>query len=203
MSKLNTKVIIIDDDKSITEGGLYIELGQEFEEIQFFEDPGKGIAYIQEHLSEKMLVLLDLSFPQNFPDGDSILESIRKLTHLLPVIIWSGVNEDKSVYTSLINNRAFAFIPKNASSEEIVTKLKEAHEVGNEDISRALEEWIDLHPEEELNKPYIITIDNKQFTLNDVLKEIRLQTPTGRKFTKNLNKLTIDLITRNIENLND
>jgi DNA-binding NarL/FixJ family response regulator len=203
MGKLKTTVIIIDDDITINEGPLFIELGLEFESVLFFPDPVEGLKYIHSNLGGRMLVLLDLSFPQNNPNGDKILESIRKLSFLVPVIIWSGVDEDKDVYTSLINNRAFAYLTKNASSEEIIAKLKEANNNINNDVSIALEEWIISHSDEQKEKPYILTIDGKHLSLNDILNEIRLQSDIGKDFSKNLSKLTIDLLTRNKEKFDD
>ncbi len=203
MEKLKTTVIIIDDDIKIKEGALFIELGLVFENILFFANPVDGLAYIQSNLNDRMLVLLDLSFPNNNPNGDEVLESIRKLSFLVPVIIWSGVDEDKDVYTSLINNRAFAYLTKNASSKEIVEKLKEANNNANDDISIALEEWIISHSEEQKEKPYMYSVDGKQLSLNEILNEIRLQSDIGKAFSKNLSKLTIDLLTRNKEKFND
>jgi len=203
MEKLKTTVIIIDDDIKIKEGALFIELRLEFENVLFFANPVEGLTYIQSNLDDRMLVLLDLSFPHNNPNGDEVLESIRKLSFLVPVIIWSGVDEDKDVYTSLINNRAFAYLTKNASSEEIIEKLKEANNNTNDDISIALEEWIISHSEEQKEKPYMYTIDGKQLSLNDILNEIRLQSDIGKAFSKNLSKLTIDLLTRNKEKFDD
>ncbi len=203
MEKLNTTIIIIDDDAKIQEGALFIELGLEFENVLLFEDPIEGIEYIHQNLGERILVLLDLSFPKNNPNGDEILDSIRKLSFLVPVIIWSGANEDKDVYTSLINNRAFGYLAKNASSEEIISKLKEANNNMNNDISIALEEWILSHSKEQKEKPYMLTIDGNKLSLNDILKEIRLQSEIGKVFSKNLSKLTIDLLTRNKESFDD
>ncbi len=203
MGKLETTVIIIDDDIEIKEGALFIELGLEFEDVLFFANPVEGLAFIKNRIGDRMLVLLDLSFPPNNPNGDKILESIRKLSFLVPVIIWSGADEDKDVYTSLINNRAFAYLTKNASSEEIIAKLKEANNNINNDISIALEEWIISHSDEQKEKPYILTVDGKQLSLNDILNEIRLQSDIGKDFSKNLSKLTIDLLTRNKEKFDD
>ncbi len=199
MKKLNSTIVIIDDDNKIKEGALFVELGLEFENVLLFENPDEGIEYIHKELDKRILVLLDLSFPKNNPNGDKILESIRKLSFLVPVIIWSGADEEKDVYTSLINNRAFGYLAKNASTEEIITKLKEAYNNFNNDISIALEEWILSHSQEQMEKPYMHTIEGKKLSLKDILKEIRLQSEIGKDFSKNLSKLTIDLLTRNKE----
>ena len=203
MDKLNATIVIIDDDTRIAEGALFIELGLEFNEVLLFEHPKDGIEYLHQNLSKRILVLLDLSFPKNDPNGDAILNSIRELSFLVPVIIWSGADENKDVYTSLINNRAFGYLAKNASTEEIISKLKEAYNDINNDISIALEEWILAHSTEQKELPFLLTINGQKLSLNEILKEVRLQSEIGKDFSKNLSKLTIDLLTRNKEKFND
>jgi hypothetical protein len=118
-------------------------------------------------------------------------------------LIWSGVDEDKESFADLINNRAYAFLNKNASTEEIIRKLKEAYNYIDNNISIALEEWILCHSEEQKQKPFILTVNDRQLSLNELLYEIRMQSTIGKSFSKKLSKLTIDLLTRNTEKLDD
>ncbi len=205
MEKLNSTIVIIDDDKALAnpDSGLIIELNMNFESIQFFHKQEEGLEFIKNNLDKRIIVLLDLGFPSGTPSGHAILESIRKITFLVPIIIWSGVDEDKEAFADLINNRAYAFLNKNASTEDIITILKEAYNNANNDISIALEEWIIAHSEEQKEKPYLLTVEGKELSLNELLNEIRLQTDVGKYFSKNLSKLTIDLLTRNKETFND
>ena len=94
-------------------------------------------------------------------------------------------------------------LKKGVSDKEMIDELLKADSYINNDISSALEEWINAHSQEQKEKPYLVLADGKQLTLNDIQKEIRLQTPIGMHFSKNLLKLTIDLISRNKEQLND
>lgn len=48
----------------------------------------------------------------------------------------------------------------------------------------------------------LIQANGKQYTLNEILYEVRMQTETGQKLEKDLIMLTIDLLLRNKENLN-
>ena len=47
----------------------------------------------------------------------------------------------------------------------------------------------------------MVSSSGESYTLEEVLKEIRLQTDFGKEITKNINKLTIDLLMRNKEKL--
>ncbi|HTO15634.1 MAG TPA: hypothetical protein VLZ83_07675 [Edaphocola sp.] len=205
MDKLDATIVIIDNDKALNnpDSGLMIELNMNFESIRFFYKQEDGLEYIQNNLDKRIIVLLDLGFPSGTPSDHEILESIREVSFLIPVLIWSGVDEDKESFADLINNRAYAFLNKNASTEEIIGKLKEAYNYADNDISIALEEWIVAHSDEQKEKPYLITVDGRQLSLNELLNEIRMQSNTGKYFSKNLSKLTIDLLTRNKEKLDD
>lgn len=205
MDKLDATIVIIDDDRALDnpDSGLMIELNMNFEAIQFFYKQEDGLEYIKNNLDKRIIVLLDLGFPSGTPSGHAILESIREVSFLIPVLIWSGVDEDKESFADLINNRAYAFLNKNASTEEIISKLKEAYNYADNDVSIALEEWILSHSEEQKEKPFILTVDGKQLSLNELLNEIRMQSSTGKYFSRNLSKLTIDLLTRNKEKLDD
>lgn len=203
MEKSKTTIVVIEDDNNFRDDPFILEAGMLFEKVLFFDYPQDGLKYVEENLINPLIVLLDLSFPQNLPDGHEILESIRTWSFLIPVIIWSGRDEDQEVFSDLINNKAFSFIKKGASSKEIIDELLKADNFIQTNIDSALEEWINAHSEEQKNKPYMVTVEGKQLTLNDILKEIRFQTPIGMHFSKNLMKLTIDLISRNKEKLDD
>lgn len=206
MDKLNASILIIDDDVSLKESniGLFAELEMSFQSVEVKENLSEGIQSIKERFEkERLIVLLDLSFPSNSPDGHDILKSIREISFLIPVIIWSGVDQVEETFSDLINNRAFAYLSKTDSIDVIISKLKEACVHSANDVSIALEEWILIHSEDEKEKPYMVTVSGKQLSLNDILKEVRLQTEVGKNFAKNLNKLTIDLLSRNKEKLND
>ncbi len=205
MSQSNAIVVIIDDDKDLesSKRGFFIELRMEFKEVRVFDTPSEGIEFIQNNLQERILVLLDIGFPANLPNGHIIMDSIRSFSFLIPVIIWSGVDQTAEPFADFINNKAFAFLSKVASNEDIVNKLKEAYKFADHDVSVALEDWIATHSEEERAKPYMLSVDGKELSLNDILKEIRLQTDTGKQFSKKLTKLTIDLLIRKKESLND
>lgn len=199
----NAKILFIEDDLDFKNDPLIIEIKEEFQEVSFYDNSAEALAFIEENISSKIIIMLDLAFPPNQPDGHKILNSIRELSFLIPIIIFSGRPEETEPFADLINNRAFAFIKKDSSSQEIVNKLIEADDYLNSDVSTALEEWINTHSDNDKNKPFMKSLDGTTLSLNDILFEIRQQTETGKNFSKNLLKLTIDLISRNKEQFND
>lgn len=203
MDKSKTRIVIIDDDPRFQNDPFILEARELFEEVVFFEDPPKGLNYIQLNIYNRMIVILDLAFPDLLPNGHKILQLIRDLSFLIPVIIWSARDEDKEEFADLITNRAFSFIKKTASSEEIIIELMKADESISLNIDVALEEWINAHSTVQKELPYILTAEGKKLNMNELLLEIRTQTKFGKQIAKSILKLTIDLLARNKEKLND
>jgi len=198
----NTTILFIEDDHDIQQDPLIIEIKELFQSVIFFDEPTKAIQYIKENHTNKIIIMLDLAFPAYQPNGHKILETIREFSFLIPIIIFSGRPEDSEPFADLINNKAFAFVKKDSSSEDVIKTLIEADEYLNSDVPSALEEWINIHSDEEKGKPFIKTSEGKTLTLNEILNEIRLETAMGKEFSKNLLKLTIDLLSRNKERFN-
>ena len=160
MKSSDSIIVIIEDNKSLDHEPFIIECRDIYKDVLFFTEPENALQYIRDNLQERLIVLLDIAFPANSPDGHQVLESIRQYSYLIPVIIWTGKDEDREKFADLINN-----------------KSKE--------------------------RPYIITMDGKQYSLNDILKACRCQDELGLIFTQKLLRLTIDLLMRNKERFND
>jgi DNA-binding NtrC family response regulator len=201
--KSDTKIIIIDDQFKPDDDPTYIVLKENYSDVLTFDSSVKAMKELPNFLKDKVIILLDLSFPSKEPDGHKVLEKIREENKLIPVIIWSAVNEVEERFSDLINNDAFGFLKRDASIKEISSKLEEADTYLNSSVSGALENWIKSHPQDGTDKAYIITVDGAELTLKELLKEVRLQTNLGQSFSKKLNKLTIDLLLRKKENLHD
>lgn len=202
-SKLKAIIVIIDDDRNLkdTNIGLFTEMEEEFTPV-LFDNKKDAMEYIKENFADKrIIVMLDLSFPANMADGHEILKSIRELSFLIPVIIWSAVDEEKQRFSDLINNKAYAFLSKEASTAEIINKLREAYSYSENSVSVALENWIEAHSEEDREKPFSIQLDGKILTLNELLKDVRQQSSKGKDFSEKLLRLTLDLLARNKESL--
>lgn len=201
---MEVNLIIIDDDQRMQEDALIWSLKDRFgeENVSFFLTPRDGLDYIENNLEKNMIVLLDINFPENQIDGHEILARITNLSKLIPVILWSAVDENKETFSDFINNKAFGFISKTATSKEAMTRIEKAVLFLQTSLDNIIEDWI-IENDADKDKPVYITSDGNSYTLNDILKEIRLQTKTGKEFSKKFNDLTIDLLLRNKEKLDD
>lgn len=201
--KSDTTIVIIDDQFNPEDDPTYIVLKENYADVLTFDSSVTALKELPQYFNDKIIILLDLSFPSKEPDGHKVLEKIRRENRLIPVIIWSAVNEVQERFSDLINNDAFGFLKRDVSTKEILSKLEEADTYLNSSVSGALENWIKSHPQDDQDKPFLITVDGTELTLTDLLKEVRLQTKLGQSFSKKLNKLTIDLLVRKKENLDD
>ena len=198
MIKSNTQILIIDDDLSEL-NPVIIKLQQLFEEVKLFTSSKDGISYVRENISNKIILLLDVRLSKG-EDGHKALSELRDISKLIPVIIWSALDEMKEPFFDFINNDAFAIFKKDAAISSIVEKVVDADHSLNNDIASALEQWI-VKNDTDKEKPYMLSSNGKMYTLNDILREIRLQTELGKTFASGMNKLTIELLMRSKENL--
>jgi DNA-binding NtrC family response regulator len=174
MSKRKATVLIIEDDRTFQNDPFVIEVGTVFENIIFKENTNDALLFVKGNLDKKIIILLDLAFPANQMNGIKFLEELRNLSKLIPVIVWSGKdNIDNTEYQKMINDSTFAFLSKSASSEEITETLRKADDYLNGQIDTAVESWLENHTEEEKNKPFLASADGHNYSMNDLLKEIR------------------------------
>jgi DNA-binding NtrC family response regulator len=202
MEQRKTTILIVEDDRTFQDDPFVVEAGLIFENIIFEEKTSDALSYIKENLSNKIIILLDIAFSTNQMDGIKFLEELRSLSKIIPVIIWSGkdnITEDE--YKRIINDTTFAFLTKGVSSEEIVETLSKADDYLNSKVDSAIESWLENHSDEEKNKPFLATSDGRSYSMNDLLREIRMQTKFGQSLSMDINKLTLDLLFRNKESL--
>lgn len=199
MAKSKTNIIVIDDEPELKEHELIFELKLLYENVEIFANPYAGIDYVKTHSGEKNIIILDYRF-ENYENGSHILEEIRGENKVIPVILWTANADKIQEFIDIVNNKIFAILPKSPY-EPVLKVIKDAENELDTSIEGALEEWISIQNEEDLDSPYLITANGKQYTLNDLLKEIRLQTPFGTQVQKDLLMLTIDLLLRNKKQL--
>lgn len=202
MEKRKTTILVVEDIRDFQDDPFVVETKLIFETVIFKENTSDAVSFIKENLSNKIIVLLDIAFSTNQMDGIKFLEELRSLSKIIPVVIWSGkdnITEDE--YKKLINDTTFAFLTKGASSEEIVETLSKADDYLNSKVDSAIESWLENHSDEEKNKPFLATSDGRSYSMNDLLREIRMQTKFGQSLSMDINKLTLDLLFRNKESL--
>jgi hypothetical protein len=205
---INTKpqIVIIDDDITADNYPLVDILSIEYgeENIHIFETTKAGIKFIEDNLSKKMIVLLDIMFGGK-PMGFDVFDKITTdKSSLVCFIVMSGNMEriDRSDLIKLINGHAWYFIKRDKSYQEITEAIRKADLYLASRIDGALEEWISQLDETEKNKPILATRQGQEWSLNDILREIRLQTEEGIRIEKNIITLILDLITRGKRSLN-
>lgn len=199
MEKSKTNIIIIDDEPELKDHELVFELKLLYENLKIFENPIDGIEFLKKNSGEKSIVILDYRF-ENYQNGSHILEEIRSENKVIPVILWTANADKIQEFVEIVNNKIFAITPKSPYAP-VIKMIKEAENELNTSIEGALEEWISIQNGGDLNKPFLITANGKQYTLNDLLSEIRHKTPFGMQIQKDLLMLTIDLIIRNKKQL--
>jgi FixJ family two-component response regulator len=207
MNPTPPKIVVIHDD--LTENDpLLIELRSKYgsENVIFIKKSQEGLDYVLANLSQKIVVILDLKFRSNEPSGVNVFENIRQHTSLVYIIIWtaSSLNDVGSEdLVKFINNDALAFISSTDSYERILEVVeKAAHELDTR-VASALEQWITLQPDQDKDSPYITSVNGRQYTLTNILEEIRQQTPFGKEMEKNILMLAIDLLARQKEKIDD
>ncbi|MEA5258482.1 hypothetical protein VB264_11870 [Arcicella aquatica] len=199
MNKSNVNIIIIDDELDLEDDPLVFELNQIHNSVNILHTPDEGIEFVKNNLNQKNIVLLDYRFTADTHNGSFVLDEIRKVSKSIPVILWTANADKINEYVEIINNQVFAVMAK-APYEPLLEKIKEAEILLNSSIEGALEEWI-LIQEENQDQPYMITANGEQYTLNDLLRLIRLEDPIGKEIEKDLIMLTIDLLLRQKEKL--
>ncbi|WKL47033.1 response regulator [Flavobacterium pectinovorum] len=193
--------VVIDDTISIKEHPLLYTLEDKYKNVEFFLKPEDGLNFITSHLELNMIVLLDIQFSAtDIENGHSILKKISDRSELIPVILWSGINETEESFSDFINNNAFGFISKDATIQESFILIDKALTFLKTNLDNIIEDWI-IQKDEDKNVPIYMTSNGKEFSLNDILKEIRTQSEIGKDFSRKLNSLTIDLLLRKKENL--
>ena len=202
MLKRKAIILVIEDDRKWQDAPFTVEITAVFDRIVFRENINDALLFVRDNLQSKIIILLDLAFSANLTDGIKFLESLRNLSKLIPVIVWSGKDIiEGAEYQKMINESTFAFLKKSASSTEITDVLCKADDYLNSKIDTAVESCLKKHSEEKKNKPFLTSADGHNYSMNDLLKEIRMQTPFGQSIALNMNKLTIDLLFRNKEKI--
>lgn len=189
--KSKTKIVVIDDE--IKENHpLIIKLRQHFETVVPYSIAAKAISDIKQNLGEKTILILDLKLSGG-ETGYTALKDLRDLSYQIPVIIWTALDERNTESFQLINQKSYAIRDKVISLDEIVKIVRQADADIEYGLSNALEKWILAQPGNH-DEPFVISTGGKTISLNDMLDEVRRDSPRGRSFTQDLVNLTIELM---------
>lgn len=191
MDKSVTKIFIVDDELK-SKHPLIVKLGQYFTEVTLFKKASDAIAKVKECLGSKMIMILDLRLSGG-ETGSRALTALRELSYQIPVIIWTAVDEKTIEFFDLINFKAYAIRDKDESTENLVALVQQADADMNYALSNALERWIMAQPGDH-NEIYAVATNGESISLNQMLEEVRKDSPKGKEFTQDLVNLTIELM---------
>ncbi|MBO7478041.1 MAG: response regulator [Salinivirgaceae bacterium] len=191
MEKSKTKVYIIDDELK-SNHPIRVKLEQVFSEVKLFQKASDAIAAIKESLGSKIILLLDLKLSGG-ESGYKTLYSLRNFSYQIPVIIWTAIDEKTSEFFSLINLKTYAIRDKDESNEKMVELVKQADADITYSLSNALERWILAQPGNH-DDIFAVSTGGESYSLNQMLDEVRKDTPKGKEFTQDLVNLTIELM---------
>lgn len=191
MQNSATKIYIVDDELK-SNHPLIVKLGQLFEEVILFKKASDAIAEVKKCLGNRIIMILDLRLSGG-ETGSKALIALRELSYQIPVIIWTAVDEKTIEFFDLINLKSYAIRDKDESTENLIALVKQADADINYALSNALERWIMAQPGNH-DDIYAVAVNGESYTLNQMLEEVRKDTPKGRELTQDLVNLTIELL---------
>ncbi|MGJ7033720.1 hypothetical protein [Niabella hirudinis] len=199
-----TKIVVIHDDMD-ENYPLIVMLRDKYldENVALFKHSQEGLDFVLNNLGKKMVVLLDKNFKdKNDISGLKVFEKIREKTALVFVVLISAnsiadFTEDE--LKILVNKDLFKLEKFTNDYTSIIGLIDEAVSSIDMRVDAAIEDWLMANNLSD-DKPILITETN-QYTLKQILHEIRMETSIGRDFVKKVNNLTIELIMRNKEKI--
>ena len=122
-------IIILDDEEKFKDASLTWEIKEIYgdENVIVINNSNEGLQFIKDNMTKNLIILLDIQFPPDQHNGHKLLHEIVGISKLIPVILFSGIDENKEEFADFINNHAFGFLSKKATSEVILSKIKEAY----------------------------------------------------------------------------
>ncbi len=159
-----------------------------------FKDPEKGVEYVLGNLDKPMVVFVDWNYEGTTKKGLSVLRSIREKTSLLYVIMMSAnkIIKNKiqdSDIIEMMNAESFYFFDSSNDDADAVVLVKKVLRKMESKFDCVLEQWLIRHPEDK--SKVVIRQNGFNYTWDDVLREVRMQTEFGMDFERKANQSTI------------
>jgi len=195
---MNDRIIYIDDNID-DDDPLVLSLKDEGFEVKVIKDSKSAREYIKTRQYD--IVLLDLDMGARSISGNQLFNEIRKVNEKVSVVIISAYikRQQNDDFLEFINNEAKAIFNRTEDISKKVAKIKKIRDELNISPGGALKDWI--LKTKDPDAVIMVTKDGRKYTAADILKEIKLRTPLGLQFERDLNRLTIDLIARGKEQI--
>lgn len=200
MEKMNVIIVYIDDiDQTKRElyNAFMDDIRDDVTDFVTFEHPLEGLAFIRENIGQKIIVILDWKFTNSKQQGADILKAINDISRLVPVIVYTGQPISASDTDKMFKGRAFSFVSKDTSTQNMIDAIVNAYDSIQNDIRTVMEEWILRQDEEKRKRPYM-SYNGKVYTLNEILESIRRQDDLGKETAKGILSLATELFTNNM-----
>jgi hypothetical protein len=199
--KLNpTKIVIIHDTLAEDEP-IVVELQDKYgdENVKLFHYSKEGLNYLTNNADQRMVILLDVNLSPGDKKGVQIFNEIKRENSLVYVIMITANDIrsaiDKSDWKTMVNNHAFAVASSVDEVEELLALVDKAVYELDVSVACVLEQWISNRTDEQLKTPYLLTGDGNEYTLGEILEEIRHKTKVGLKMERNILLLAIEVLT--------
>ncbi len=195
--KMNLTIVYIDDDAKMREDAFLDDISDDVDDIQYFERPSDGLAYVKDNIDRNIVVVLDWKFNSSSIQGNDVLNDIANISVLVPVIVFTGASINAAEANKMFKGHAFSCVPKDEATRVLVDAIRKAYDRIQNDIRSVMEKWILRQSEEKRQMPYMRS-GNKIFTLNDILASIRKQDDLGKETTRSILSLATELFTNNM-----
>lgn len=192
--------IIIVDDTMGEKDPFVVELKLDYQktaEVSYFTKVDDAMAFVDEHMSERMIIIMDCRFGSVWQGVDAVMK-LREMTSLVYVIMMSANNVNQLSNNDimfLMNTENIYFI-KNTDISGAKAKIDKIQSLWKVRFDCVLEQWLIRHPEDNGKEAFSEAFTGKTFTWADILVELRKQTPVGKSFEQKLNEYYIYQLNR-------
>lgn len=182
---------VIVDDTMRKDDPFVVELQLNYADvanIEFFSSVDKAMSFVEQHMSKRMIIFMDCKFGSVWQGVDAI-KDLRKQTSLIYVVMMSAnnVNQlDPSDIAALINMDNIFFI-KNTDTDGAIDYVNRIRILWKSRFDCILEHWLVRHPED-ADKVAFTEVSGKTYTWEEILSELRLQTPAGKAMEQVVNE---------------
>ena len=200
---MDFKIVIIDDN--LTEKEPFVQnIMMHYKDADYnhvFQNPDKGLEYVLENLNNKMIVFIDWNFSGYHKKGIDLLKEIRKKTSLLYIVMMSANQLRTDIpldsIIEMMNEENFFYLDRsNDNFESVVAIIDKIRTQWSTKFDCVLEQWLIRHPEDNNKEALSEASTGKTYTWEDILVELRKQTPVGKSFEQKLNEYYIYQLNR-------
>lgn len=197
------KIVFIDDNLSEKEPFVQ-NIRMHYKDADYnhvFRNPDEGLKYVLDNLSSKMIVFIDWNFSGHHKKGIDLLKEIRKKTSLLYIIMMSAnqlpTDIPRESIIEMMNEENFFYLDRsNDDFEVVISIIDKIRSQWSTKFDCVLEQWLTRHPEDNYKEAFSEASSGKTYTWEEILVELRLQTPVGKSFEQKLNEYYIHQLNR-------